>query len=89
MLDNAYRTLESVQSVELEDETLITQVASEHFYGLDDVSTHIWQSLDGIKTVRQICGELCQTFEVNPEQCQSEVLEFIQSLLDGQLIEAV
>lgn len=89
MLDQIYKHTQAVQSLELEGETLITQVDSDQFFGLDDVSSKVWQALDGQKTVGTICQELFQQFEVSPDQCQADVVEFVQSLLDGKLIEPV
>jgi len=49
-------------------------------YSLNEVGTFIWNSIDDNKTVEEIKEMMIEHFEVDPEQLESDLLEFIEQL---------
>jgi len=70
----------------VDDELLMADIDSGKYYGLNDIATAIWQNLEKKITVEDLCKRLCESYEVNPEQCSTEVLAFLKELQTRNLI---
>ena len=53
---------------------------------LDEVGSFIWDQIDGLKTIEQIVEICCQVFEGDRECIQLSIKEFIDSLLDKNVV---
>src|ERR1700687_3677957 len=53
---------------------------------LSDVGERIVELADGTRTVAQIADVLCGEFEVEPDQCRADTVEFIRLLVDRHLL---
>ncbi len=53
---------------------------------LNKTASLIWTLADGTRKVETITTEVCNKFEVTPEQARTDVEEFCQQLLDAGLI---
>lgn len=49
---------------------------------LNDIGAQIWVWIDGSRSVRQIAGLLCEAYEVEQAQAETDTLEFLRSLAD-------
>lgn len=74
-------------SCELDDEVAILNMQSALYFGLDDVGSVIWQQLAEERTVKDICRSVVDQFDVNESQCQSDVIEFLDKLVEAGLVE--
>lgn len=52
----------------------------QNIYTLNEVAAKIWELLDGRKTLLQIRDIIISEFEINPEQTQKDLEEFLQKL---------
>lgn len=60
------------------------------FYELDsDISEEIWENLDGLLTVEEIVQKLASKYDVEEEQLEMDVKDFIGQLLENGLAEKV
>lgn len=50
------------------------------YYGLDAIASRIWQLLESQKTVDEICQQLLKEYEVTEEQCQQDVISFLDEM---------
>ncbi|PKN04599.1 MAG: PqqD family protein, partial [Deltaproteobacteria bacterium HGW-Deltaproteobacteria-9] len=55
----------------VDDELVMADIDSGKYYGLNDIATAIWQNLEKKITVEDLCKRLCESYEVNPEQCST------------------
>ena len=69
------------------DEAVLLDLASEHYFGLDEVGTRIWTLLSEQKAAGQIVDELLQEFEVERADLEGDVHELLSQLLDAGLIQ--
>ena len=69
------------------DESVLLNLKSEQYMGLDDVSTRIWQALTGGGSIQSAYETLLAEFDVEPEQLHKDVEDFIQELLRLGLIQ--
>ena len=69
------------------DESVVLNLQTEHYLGLDDVSTRIWQLLTAGGSIQSAYETLLTEYEVEPEQLRRDLDDFIQELLQLQLVE--
>lgn len=74
---------------ELEGETVLLDLKSERYFGLDESGTRIWTLLIELKRPEAVVERMMQEFEVAEETLRSDVADLLARLLDGGLIEAV
>ena len=70
----------------IDDELVMMDLASNHYYGLNPISTHIWQQLALPCSLTTLCLQLQQEFEVDAQTCQQDVIQFVQQLLAAGLV---
>jgi len=68
------------------DETVILDLASGTYYGLDPVGARIWQLMSEGQSLAQLCGQMLDEYEVTRENLERDVLALVQTLLDKQLV---
>jgi len=59
----------------------------QRIFTLDPVAEYIWQEL-GRKKLTEICNGIVSTFDVEREQAETDVTEFISELLEANLIKS-
>jgi Coenzyme PQQ synthesis protein D (PqqD) len=65
----------------LAGEMMVMNSADSTFFTLNEVATTIWQAADGKTSLREIVREkVCEQFEVEPEQAQSDAEHFVAEL---------
>ena len=60
------------------DETVILDLASGTYYGLDPVGARIWQLMAEGKTIASVCEILLDEFDVTRETLERDVLHLTQ-----------
>jgi hypothetical protein len=58
----------------------------ENIFALTDVAGYIWDMLDGRKSLNEILSNVLDRFDVEPEQAESDIREFIIELMGAGLI---
>lgn len=71
----------------LDDEVVLMNVDTGEFFSLVGTGRAIWSLIDGKRDRIAIRDELLEIFEVEPEQCSSDVDAFIDLLVDGGFVE--
>ncbi len=69
--------------------TAVLNMDSGQYFGLNESSAEIWELIDAPKRVSEVCASLKELFQVSDEQCQSEVLAHLTSLVEDGLVEVV
>lgn len=69
------------------DETVLLDLKTERYVGLDGVSTRIWQVLTAEGTVQAAYDTLLAEFDVDPERLRADLEDFVQELLQFGLVE--
>ena len=78
---------EDVVVAELDGKTVMMSLNNGEYYGLDEVATAIWNGVEQPVTVSELVSRLAKEYRVSLEQCQADVLEFLENLYNKQLIE--
>jgi hypothetical protein len=52
---------------------------------LNKTAAQIWTLLDGTKTLEEIAAQICERFEVSPDEAREDVQDFVQQLTQAHL----
>jgi hypothetical protein len=58
----------------------------ENIFALTDVAGYIWDRLDGRKSLNEILNNVVDRFDVEHEQAESDIREFIMELMGAGLV---
>jgi hypothetical protein len=79
---------EEVLHQELEGETVLLDLKSERYFGLDECGTRIWALLIELKRPEAVIERMMAEFDVDEDTLRADVAELLGRLLDGGLIES-
>ena len=77
---------EGVYVRELDGESVLLNLNTESYFGLDAVGTRVWQVLTSTQSVAVAYDVLLQEYDVEPARLSSDLSELISSLLRSGLI---
>ncbi|MGA9381236.1 MAG: PqqD family protein [Phormidium sp.] len=77
---------EDVLIRELDGESVILNLKSERYFGLDQVGTRIWEVLSTSETIAAAYQTLLLEYDVVPEQLQSDLNILLEQLVEHGLI---
>ena len=70
------------------DETVLLDLASGVYFGLDGVGKRIWETIEEGHSLSQTAVVITSEFDVDESRAQTDVIEFTSDLLDrGLLVE--
>ncbi len=76
-------------SSELDGETVMMSIENGKYYGMDRIGTRIWSLIENPNSIKEVCRVLRAEFNVSPEECEKDVTELLQRLLDQRLVTLV
>ena len=74
---------------ELDGETVMMHIDSGEYFGCDSIGSRIWELLEEPRAVADVCETLVSEFDVEREQCECDVLTFLNDLVSESLVERV
>lgn len=74
-------------SCDLSGDSAILDLRTGIYYGLDPVGARIWELIQQPTEVSSIVSQLLDEYDVNPEECQQDVIALLSQLLERALIE--
>jgi hypothetical protein len=77
---------EEVLFQNLEDGAVLLNINTEQYFGLDEVGTSIWNSLNETDSVEETYQKLLDEYEVEPEQLNKDLYDLINKLVEHQLL---
>ncbi|MBT8060121.1 MAG: PqqD family protein [Gammaproteobacteria bacterium] len=75
-----------VLAQEVDGETVLLDLASESFFGLDEVSTRVWQLLNEGAGREQVIETLLGEYDVEREVLEKDVGDLLERLADAGLV---
>ena len=76
-------------SCDLSGEAAILNLKAGVYYGLNTVGASIWKLIQEPRTIKEIRDALVEEYEVEPDQCEHDVLELLQELSNHELIKII
>ena len=78
---------EGVLVQNLEDESVLLNIESEQYFGLDDVGTFMWETLKETESIQSAYEKLLAAYEVEPERLHQDLHALIEQLAENGLVE--
>lgn len=81
------KVLPEVLSREVSGETVLLDLNSEIYFGLDDIGTRIWQLIQEHSDLDKVYDIMLEEYAVNAEQLEKDLNELTEKLAEAGLIE--
>jgi hypothetical protein len=85
-LDDIVDVPDHVMARRVSDESVLLDLESGRYYGLDAIGARVWELLGEKRTVQDVCRILAPEYDVPREQFEKDVLVLLESLLDAKLV---
>jgi len=72
---------------EVDDEVVMLSIKNSEYYNLNEIGSIIWRQLKESTSLTKLISELTLEFEVSENECRTDVLPFINELLELEIIE--
>ena len=76
----------SVLCRQLSGETVLLNLESGIYYGLDPVGTRVWQLLLQGQTIADICGTMSDEYDVAPDLLRDDVVRLVGELRERGIV---
>jgi hypothetical protein len=70
----------------VDKEALLIHLSSGDYFSLDSVGTHIWENIDGVRTVQDLVDLVLEEYNVDRDQAVTDVLSLVEQLADEGLV---
>ena len=74
-------------AAEVSGEVVLMSLERGHYYGLDDIGSHIWSQIAQPVRVADLVARLAADYDGDPAVIESDVLDLLNRLLDHGLLE--
>ena len=74
-------------SSELAGESVILNLKTGLYYGLNEVGAKIWETIQSPKTFPEICEAIIAEYDVPPEECTQDIEELLDDMIKAKLVE--
>ncbi|MCX2975369.1 PqqD family protein [Halieaceae bacterium IMCC8485] len=75
-----------VISQEVSGETVLLDLNSEHYFGLDEVGTRIWQLIDSSGNLQEIYDTMLNEYEVEADQLLEDMAQLLGDIEKAGLV---
>ena len=86
-LDTRFSVPTQVMSRLVGDETVLLDLQSGMYFGLDAVGQRIWDSVSGGETLAAAVDVVTTAYDVDVDQAKADAIEFVASLVERGLLE--
>jgi len=73
----------------LDRESVLLNLETEQYFGLDETGTRMWQLVTGSPNIDAAYQELLAEFDVEPELLRSNLMELLSRLVDSGLLQVL
>jgi hypothetical protein len=80
------RSSKDVLFQKLDRESVLLNLKSGVYFGLDEIGTDIWMMLGESDSLQQITDDIARQYEVSQEQGGKDLLKLIENLLQHELV---
>ena len=87
ILTQSIKVLPDVLSQEVSGETVLLDLNSENYFGLNDVGTRIWQLIQEDGDLQKVYDTMLDEYDVDEELLEKDMEALVARLVDAGLIE--
>ena len=85
-MDSVVTRAEGFSTAQVQDDLMMLNVEQGAYYSLDPIGAEIWKLVERPASVREIVDRLRERYAVTPEQCQADVLAFLEEMQKNGMI---
>tara|TARA_R110002072_G_scaffold303069_1_gene492559 strand:+ start:33529 stop:33840 length:312 start_codon:yes stop_codon:yes gene_type:complete len=74
-------------ATDIDGEIAIMAIDSGKYHSLNATGSQIWNAVQQPQTVADLCESLASQYQVDEEQCRSDVLSYLQDMVNERLLE--
>ena len=89
MADRKYRRVEDTVYAQVEDDIVALNVRQGRCYGMENVTAAVWSLLAEPISLDGICRQLMDTYDVDADECRSDVGRLLDTMHQEGLVELV
>ncbi len=71
---------------EVGGETVMMSIENGTYYGMNPTGNYIWNLLQEESSIEELLVKLSNTYNLSEDQCQKEVLPFVQTMIDEKIL---
>jgi hypothetical protein len=85
-LDSLIQRNTEILTAVVDDEVVMMSADQGQYFGLSAVGAHIWELAEKPTLVSELVETLCQKYDISFEECESDTLIFLNSMVAAGLI---
>jgi len=85
-LETVVSRAEGFTTAAVRDELMMLNVEKGAYFSLDPIAAEIWNMLEGPAPVQRLVEQLQKRYAVTVEQCQADVLSFLEEMQSNGMI---
>ncbi|MBN2068003.1 MAG: PqqD family protein [Opitutales bacterium] len=89
LLDQTIVRNSELSFTEIDGETVVMNVETGNYYGIDEVGSRIWELLKEPLSIKDLCVSLTEEYDADLETIQGDLLPYLQELITENLIKEV
>lgn len=78
-----------VLAQEIDEETVLLDLKSDSYFGLDEVGTRIWQLLKETGDLQAVFDTMIEEYDVDDKQLKKDLLDHLTQLVEAGLVSLV
>jgi len=87
-IDTKVDFAKTVFAQEVDGEMVLLDMDSEHYFGLDEVGSVIWQALEASHgNLQRVLEVLVETYDIEEDVLRKDLMYFIKKLVESGLVE--
>lgn len=86
-ISDTVKRKDKIISSDLEKETVMLDIDQGKYFGLDVIGARIWQLIEQPTQISAIIATILDEYDVDPKVCENDVTDFLNQMIDLQLIE--
>lgn len=71
---------------DMDGDVVAVNVERGEYYGIGGIGARVWDLLENSVTIERIVDTICDEYEVDEETCRSDMLTFVNELMEYDLI---
>lgn len=88
-INKTIKRTEGIVEVVIDGELVMMSIENGAYYGLDKVACRVWELIETPQTIKAICDQLLEEFDVTKEQCLEDIFTFLNSMDEQKVIDIV
>ncbi|MGB0525420.1 MAG: lasso peptide biosynthesis PqqD family chaperone [Flammeovirgaceae bacterium] len=73
-------------SSDLGDEVVMMNLENGNYIGLNEVGGDIWKFMESPIKISELINKLIETYDVNPQECEADVMSYLEKMLEKGLV---